>query len=170
MLSALILLRPAAVPKWRPGARLDSEGAARARAMADFLQLYNPTELLSGTEPACAETLAPLAERLELEVDVRPDLAADVPRLPGGGESRAAWLAARAVRALPDSRRTAVVCAREGVLSALLVAVASRDAHDLPDSGFELPFEDTSQPAPSGGWVLRHEEGRLREIRPLAAA
>lgn len=170
MLSALILLRPAATAKKRPGARLDSEEARRARAMADFLQLYNPTALLSAPERVCSETLGPLAGRLGVAVDAQEDLAAEVPEFPGGDSAHtAAWLAARAVRALPDPRRTAVVCARSAVLSALLVAVASRDGHELTGYDFELPFEDDARQAPGGGWVLQRDDGLLVEVKPLAA-
>lgn len=169
MLSALILLRPAAVAKKRPGARLDSDEARRARAMADFLQLYNPTTLLSAPERICSETLAPLAGRLGVAVDVQEDLAAQVPDFPGDGAAPAAWLAARAVRAMPDPRRTAVVCARSAVLSALLVAVASRDGHDLTAYDLDPLFGEDVRQAPGSGWVLQRDDGLLVEVKPLAA-
>lgn len=169
MLSALILLRPASAAKKRPDARLDSDEARRARSMADFLQLYNPTALLSAPERVCSETLATLAGRLGVAVDVQEDLAAEVPEFPGGQAPATAWLAARAVRALPDPRRTAVVCARGAVLSALLVAVASRDGHDLTGYDFDLPFGDDARQASGGGWVLQRDDGLLVEVKPLAA-
>ncbi|THV27624.1 hypothetical protein [Glycomyces paridis] len=158
MLSALILLRHLAPAGQTPPT--DAQ-ARRARALADFLQLYSPTELLSG--PGCADTLAPLASRLDLRVTVADDLSAAAPGLPSAAPA-AVWLAARALRTLPDSRRTTVVCAEGAVLAALLVAVAARDGHDL--TGTAVPLDGTDAQA---GWVLHRDDGRLVDVKPLAA-
>lgn len=168
MLSALILLRHTADAAAAPP-RLTSAEAGRASAVADFLQLYNPTALLSAPERSCADTLAPLARRLSLRVDTSEDLAAEVPEFPGEGGAApgAAWLAARAVRALPDARRTAVVCAESTVLTALLIAVAARDAHDLSAYELTLTLEDPQALPPGGGWVLHRDHGRLIDLKPI---
>ncbi|RRR99195.1 hypothetical protein [Glycomyces terrestris] len=159
MLSALILLRHVADG---PDDRLTDAQSRRAWALADFLQLYNPTTLLSGPGRACADTLAPLASRLALQGAVAADLAADAPKLTPA--HAAVWLGARALRALPDPRRTAVVCAEAPVLAALLVAVAALDGHDLAahtqEPADELP--------PGGGWVLHRDDGRLVDVKPLS--
>jgi hypothetical protein len=183
MLSALILLRhvaetahPAATPTdaRRSDARFSearpSEARTRrARALADFLQLYNPTELLAGPGAGCTETLAPLAGRLDLRVTVAEDLGAASPKLPGPAHA-AVWTAARALRTLPDPRRTTVVCAESAVLAALLVAVAARDGHDL--SRYETPIplgpDDPGALAPGAGWVLHRDDGLLVDVKPLA--
>lgn len=161
MLSALILLRHLAPAEAAEAPPLTDEQCRRARALADFLQLYNPTELISG--PGCADTLAPLAGRLDLRVTVADDLRARTPSLPGA--HAAVWLAARALRTLPDPRRTAVVCADSPVLSALLVAVAARDGHDHSLHDTALPAGDLP---PGGGWVLHRDDGRLVGVKPLA--
>ncbi|GAB3645547.1 histidine phosphatase family protein [Glycomyces tarimensis] len=170
MLSALILLRHAATSTSAVPARLTATEAQRARAMADFLQLYNPTVLVSAPERHCADTLAALAGRLGLQVAVSDDLAADPPKFPGDGgpAHAAAWFASRAVRALPDARRTAVVCAEGVVLSALLVAIAARDGHDLSAYDFTLPLEGPQTLPPGGGWVLHRDDGRLVDVKALA--
>ena len=170
MLSALILLRHAATSTLTSPARLDPSEAQRAWAMADFLQLYSPTILVSAPERACSDTLTPLASRLDLKVEITADLAADPPKFPGeGGPAHtAAWYASRAVRALPDARRTAVVCAEGVVLAALLVAVAARDGHDLSAYDFTLPLEGPQTLPPGGGWVLHRDDGTLVDIKSVA--
>lgn len=170
MLSALILLRHAATAAFAEPAPLEAAETRRARAVADFLQLYNPTVLVSAPERACADTLAPLASRLDLTVTTSGDLAADIPKFPGdGGPSHAAaWIAARAVRALPEPHRTAVVCAEGVVLSALLIAIAARDDHDLSAYEFTLPMEGPQVLPPGGGWVLHRDDGRLVDIKAIA--
>ncbi|WP_030144610.1 hypothetical protein [Glycomyces sp. NRRL B-16210] len=145
---------------------LTDDQCRRAWALADFLQLYNPTELISGPGRGCADTLAPLATRLDLRVTVADDLRSETPRLPGA--HAAVWLAARALRTLPDPRRTAVVCADSAVLSALLVAVAARDGHDHSLHDTPLPTEDPADLPPGGGWVLHRDDGRLVGVKPLA--
>jgi hypothetical protein len=159
MLSALVLLRHVADG---PADRLTDPQSRRAWALADFLQLYNPTTLLSGPGSACAETLAPLASRLELQVAASKDLHSDTPKL--SAPHATAWLAARALRALPDPRRTSVVCAEGPVLAALLVAVTALDGLDLAAIG----REPVAEPAPGGGWVLHRDDGRLVDVKPLA--
>lgn len=166
MLSALILLRHAALPATEP-APLTGEQSLRARALADFLQLYNPTTLLSGPGRACADTLAPLASRLDLRVTATDDLSAVAPALPAA--ATAVWLAAKATRALPDPRRTTVVCAEGIVLAALLIAVAARDGHDLARHDLTLPFDGPDSAPPGTGWVLHRDDGRLVDVKPLAA-
>ncbi|WP_026930992.1 hypothetical protein [Glycomyces tenuis] len=170
MLSALILLRHAAASSLAVPGRLDAAEARRASATADFLQLYNPTVLLSAPDRVCTDTLAPLANRLDLRIDASADLAAEVPKFPGeaGPAHAAAWLAARSVRALPDARRTAVVCAEGIVLAALLVAVAARDDHDLSAYEFTLPLEGPQVLPPGGGWVLHRDDGRLVDVKAIA--
>ncbi|MQM25153.1 histidine phosphatase family protein [Glycomyces albidus] len=160
MLSALILLRH--VSDGAADAPLTDAQMRRAWALADFLQLYNPTTLLSGPGRACADTLAPLASRLDLKAAPTPDLAADAPKL--GPAHTAVWLAARALRCLPDPRRTSVVCAEAPVLAALLVAVAAVDGHDLAARAQE-PAEDLP---PGAGWVLHRDDGRLVDVKPLS--
>ncbi|WP_026924777.1 hypothetical protein [Glycomyces arizonensis] len=169
MLSALILLHHAAASALAAPDRLDAAGARRAAAMADFLQLYNPSALVSAPARACTDTLAPLASRLGLPIAASADLAADVPKFPGdaGAAHAAAWLAARAVRALPDARRTAVVCAEGVVLTALLVAVAARDDHDLSAYEFTLPLDGPPVLPPGGGWVLHREGGAVVDIKAV---
>ncbi|WP_205324202.1 hypothetical protein [Glycomyces sp. YM15] len=167
MLSALILLRHVALPSAEP-APLTDEQSRRAWALADFLQLYNPTSLLSGPGRACADTLAPLASRLGLHVTVTEDLHAAAPTLPGPAHT-AVWLAAKAIRALPDPRRTTVVCAEGIVLAALLVAVAARDGHDLAGHDLTLPLDGPDTAPPGTGWVLHRDDGRLVDVKPLAA-
>lgn len=159
MLSALILLRHVADD---PGDRLTDAQSRRAWALADFLQLYNPTTLLAGPGRACADTLAPLASRLDLQALASPDLARDAPAL--SPAHAAVWRAARALRALPDPRRTAVVCAEAPVLCALLVGAAALDGHDLAERAQE-PDGDL---APGGGWVLHRDDGRLVDVKPLS--
>jgi hypothetical protein len=166
MLSALILLRHVALPG-APEAPLTEAQSRRAWALADFLQLYNPTTLLSGPGRACADTLAPLAGRLGLAVTASDDLSADTPKLPAPAHT-AVWLAAKAIRTLPDPRRTAVVCAEGVVLAALLVAVAARDGHDLSGYDLTIPLDGPDLLPPGGGWVLHRDDGRLAEVKPLA--
>lgn len=169
MLSALILLRHAATVEPTPPEHLDAAEARRASAIADVLQLYRPTVLLSAPDRVCVDTLAPLAERLGLQTTVNGDLAAEAPELPGGGPApAAAWLASRALRALPEARRTAVVCAEGVVLSALLVAVAARDDHDLSGYGLAFSADGPQPPPPGGGWVLHRDGGRLFDVKALA--
>ncbi|GAA2267039.1 hypothetical protein GCM10009853_020350 [Glycomyces scopariae] len=159
MLSALILLRHVAA---EPADRLTDAQSRRAWALADFLQLYNPTNLLSGPGSACAETLGPLAGRLGLQSTRSADLACDAPKLTPA--HAAVWLGARALRALPDPRRTTVVCAEGPVLAALLVAVAALDGHDLAHHA----QEPADALAPGGGWVLHRDDGRLVDVKPLS--
>ena len=166
MLSALILLRHVALPSAEPAPLTDAQ-SRRAWALADFLQLYNPTTLLSGPGRACADTLAPLASRLDLRVTTAEDLSAHAPKLPGAAHT-AIWLAAKAIRTLPDPRRTTVVCAEGIVLTALLVAVAARDGHDLSGYDLTLPLEGPDLVPPGGGWVLHRDDGRLAEVKALA--
>lgn len=150
-------------------ARLSEAQSRRARALADFLQLYNPTELLAGPGGGCTETLAPLADRLDLRVTVAEDLGTTAPKLPGPAHT-AVWTAARALRTLPDPRRTTVVCAESAVLAALLVAVAACDGHDL--SRYETPIplgpDDPAALPPGAGWVLHRDDGRLVDVKPLS--
>ncbi|MCD0445621.1 hypothetical protein LO763_18605 [Glycomyces sp. A-F 0318] len=185
MLSALILLRhvsetvhvpetstdarPSDSPVRPSGARLTDAQSRRAWALADFLQLYNPTELLAGPGACCAETLAPLAGRLDLRVTVADDLGAAAPKLPGPAHA-AVWTAARALRALPDPRRTTVVCAESAVLAALLVAVAACDGHDLSRYEHPIPLgpDDPAALRPGAGWVLHRDDGLLIDVKPLA--
>lgn len=166
MLSALILLRHVAHPATEPAPLTDAQ-SRRASALADFLQLYNPTSLLSGPGRACADTLAPLASRLDLRITVTEDLNAATPKLPGPAHT-AAWLAAKAIRALPDPRRTTVVCAEGTVLAALLVAAAARDGHDLAGHDLTLPLDGPDTAPPGTGWVLHRDDGRLADVKPLA--
>jgi hypothetical protein len=167
MLSALILLRHVALPAAEPGPLTDAQ-SRRAWSLADFLQLYNPTSLLSGPARACTDTLAPLASRLDLRVVVSEDLSAAAPKLPAPAHT-AVWLAAKAIRPLPDPRRTTVVCAEGIVLAALLVAVAARDGHDLSGYDMTFPLEGPDLVPPGGGWVLHRDDGRLVDVKALAA-
>jgi len=152
-----------------PEVRLTDAQSRRAWALADFLQLYSPTALLAGPGRGCAQTLAPLASRLDLRVTVAEDLSPRAPKLPSPAHT-AIWTAARALRALPEPRRTTVVCAETAVLAALLVAVAACDGHDL--SRYETPIplgaDEAEALPPGGGWVLHRDDGLLVDVKPLA--
>jgi hypothetical protein len=64
-----------------------------------------------------------------------------------------------------------VLCADGFVLAALLVATAARDDHDLATYEFDLPLEPSSAATllPAGGWILYRDDGRLVEVKVLAA-
>ena len=79
--SSLILLRHASAGRrstWtgddseRP---LDSRGRTSARALLDTLARYDITRIVSSPARRCIETLEPLAEHLQLGIELRPELA-----------------------------------------------------------------------------------------------
>lgn len=53
---------------------LDDRGEAQARGIADLLVAHAPTRILSSPALRCVQTVAPLAEKLDLEVIIDPRL------------------------------------------------------------------------------------------------
>jgi broad specificity phosphatase PhoE len=77
--AALILVRHAA-PEIAPGVpprqwRLSEAGRAGAAALAEQIAPYRPAASIASPEPKALETARILARRLELAVEVDPDLA-----------------------------------------------------------------------------------------------
>lgn len=137
---------------------LTPAGRAQAAALADELAAEPVVAVLSSPFARCIQTVAPLAERLALEV-VRTAAIGEVRTLPvlDGGDPwvGSAWLGGRALRLLgqladdyPHGR--VVVCTHGDVLSATLAVLAGRDVLDLSDVSCQK----------GGRYTLRFDAGR----------
>jgi broad specificity phosphatase PhoE len=97
---------------------LSGRGARQAASLASTLEAYAPQRLLSSPFLRCVQTLTPLAERLDLPVEVTEDL--------GEGQGRAALAL---VRLLGDEK--VALCTHGDVIPDVLVALADEDRVDL---------------------------------------
>ncbi|UOY01482.1 NUDIX hydrolase [Blastococcus sp. PRF04-17] len=137
---------------------LDAKGLRQAQRMAEVLPVLAPTAVLSARRTRCEETVAPLAERLGLDVQPLPELgeeefAAD----PEAGVS--------VLEKLLQPRTTpgvTVVCSQGGAIPAALMALGVRY------EGIRM-----HPPAAKGSvWVLGGEPGSLsadyyRDVDPV---
>jgi 8-oxo-dGTP diphosphatase len=104
---------------------LDSDGAARARALAAVLRWFDPTRLVSAPPRRCRQTLAPLARkmRVRVEVDGTFDESAD----PAAAAARLRALAT-------GSDGGVVVCSQGGLIPDTLARLGG-GAPDSYDTG-----------------------------------
>jgi 8-oxo-dGTP diphosphatase len=123
---------------------LDAAGERQARELTDLLAVFEPERLVSASPKRCRQTLADLAERFDLAIEV--DTALDE-----SGAS-AGTTAARLV-ALAGAARSTVVCAQGAAIPTALARLLAHDplAHDPPaDDRRPARFE-----TPKGsGWLL----------------
>ncbi len=54
---------------------LERRGRSQARALADLVSPFAPVRLIAADPVRCVQTLQPLAQRLELEIDIEPAFA-----------------------------------------------------------------------------------------------
>jgi 8-oxo-dGTP diphosphatase len=122
---------------------LTDKGRLQSDRLAEQLAAFGVTRVVSAPPVRCVQTVAPLAERLGLEVEREPLLGED-----GYGDDPVAALAR-----LEDLLRTdgLVVCSQGGALPALLDALADR-------SGLALGDTHTRK---SAAWVLTLRAGDL---------
>jgi 8-oxo-(d)GTP phosphatase len=120
---------------------LDDVGRAQAAALADILPLFGPTTLISAEPARCQETLAPLAQALDLVVRLDSRF--------NEGTSPAA--AAELLRELADPAGAVVVCSQGGL---------------IPDTVGKLNGQAAGRyrTAKGEGWALSFAAGRLAAI------
>ncbi len=100
---------------------LDREGVRQARGAAEVLAGYAPERVLSAPAVRCLQSVAPTAARLELPLELDPDLT----------EQAEVRLAPR-VRGLVKDGRSVALCSQGGVLPVAVQELAH-------DAGLELP-------------------------------
>ena len=126
---------------------LDSRGRAEARRLADVLPLLGPRTVFTAPPVRCRETVAPLAERLGLDLQSLPELGED-----GFGADPEAGLAVvERLLAPREAPGVTVVCSQGGAIPSVLMALG-------------VPWKDSrdSPPAAKGSvWVLGGCPGAL---------
>ncbi|MFY1633371.1 NUDIX hydrolase [Solwaraspora sp. WMMB335] len=119
---------------------LDLAGLRQARALAGLVALVGPRRVLSASPRRCVQTLAPLAQALDVPVEV--DSAFDEP-LPGQHPDECALVAADRFAQLAKEGTPAAVCSQGKVIPsalALLSGRASADYRTAKGSGWLLAF------------------------------
>jgi 8-oxo-dGTP diphosphatase len=126
---------------------LDSRGRTEARRLADVLPLLAPQTVFTAPPIRCRDTVAPLAERLGLELQSLPEVGEE-----GFGADPEAGLAA--VERLLSPRATpgvTVVCSQGGAIPSVLLAL-----------GVHWEGSRPYPPAAKGSvWVLGGSSGAL---------
>lgn len=128
------------------GRPLDEEGLAQARAVAALQALTAPRRLLSASARRCLQTLDPLAELLDLPVEI--DSSFDEP-VPGQDAVENALVAAARLTELAAAGIPAAVCSQGKVIPAALARLAGDDRPER----YATPK--------GGGWLLAFTDGRL---------
>ena len=98
---------------------LDRAGRAQARRLADVLPLFGPVDVLSAAPVRCQETVAPLADRLGLDVRPLPELGEE--RF--SADPRAGVAVIEELLAGPG---VTVVCSQGGAIPSVLLALGVR--------------------------------------------
>jgi 8-oxo-(d)GTP phosphatase len=132
---------------------LDAIGTTQARALAPLLALGRPELLLSASARRCVQTIDPLAELLDLPIEV--DSAFDEPQ-PGQNPDEKALVAAARLAELARAGRAAAVCSQGRVIPDSLARLA--------DAGRAAAYA-----TPKGtGWLLAFAGDRLVAADRLA--
>jgi 8-oxo-dGTP pyrophosphatase MutT (NUDIX family) len=101
---------------------LDARGRAQARRLAEVLPFFGPAELLSADPVRCTETMAPLADRLGLEVRPLPEMGEE--RF--SDDPQAGLAAVERLLTTRTGRGPAVVCSQGGAIPSVLMALGVR--------------------------------------------
>nr|MDT0663013.1 NUDIX hydrolase [Micromonospora sp. DSM 115978] len=109
---------------------LDDTGWALARELAPILAVLRPRRLLSASPRRCVQTLDPLAELLDLPIEV--DSRLDEPE-PGQDADENALLAAARIAELAAGGISAALCSQGKVIPEALARLAGADAGPGPD-------------------------------------
>jgi 8-oxo-(d)GTP phosphatase len=98
---------------------LDRRGRDQARRLAEVLPVFGPVRLLSADRVRCRETLAPLAERLGLEVGRAAELGEEEFQ----ADPQAGLALVERLLEKPDEPGVTVVCSQGGAIPSVLVAL-----------------------------------------------
>ncbi|MBW4705317.1 MULTISPECIES: NUDIX hydrolase [unclassified Micromonospora] len=126
------------------GRPLDAEGVTQARALAPLVALVRPVRLLSASPRRCVQTLDPVADLLDLPIEVCGDF--DEPQ-PGQQVDECALAAAGRLAELAARGQPVGVCSQGKVIPGALARLAGRD--------------DDFGTAKGGGWLLAFTADRL---------
>jgi len=127
--------------------QLDEVGQEQARGLIKLLGPSGVTEVYSSSATRCVETVTPLAEHLDLDVQIDPGLV----------EGQSATMAVHLVRTLASQGTTAVLCSHGDI---------------IPDSIQTLAREGMVIVGPRGWaqgstWELRTRGGDITEAEFL---
>jgi 8-oxo-dGTP diphosphatase len=126
---------------------LDERGRAQAQRLAEVLPAFGPVEVLSAPAVRCRDTVAPLAERLGLDIGPAPELSEE-----GFEADPEAGLAlVERLLAARDRPGVSVVCSQGGAIPSVLMAL-----------GVEFAETREYPPCAKGSvWVLGGRPGAL---------
>jgi 8-oxo-dGTP pyrophosphatase MutT (NUDIX family) len=125
---------------------LDDRGRRQAQRLAEVLPVFRPTEVLSARRTRCEETVAPLAERLGLDVGPVPELGEEE----FAGDPEAGMTVVDRLLGQTASPGVTVVCSQGGAIPSVLENLGVKaDGRDHPPS------------AKGSAWVLGGRPGAL---------
>jgi 8-oxo-dGTP diphosphatase len=125
---------------------LDDRGLRQAQRLAEVLPVFGPTEVLSARRTRCEETVAPLAERLGLDVGPAPELGEEE----FADDPEAGMTVVDRLLGQPASPGVTVVCSQGGAIPSVLENLGVKaDGRDHPPS------------AKGSVWVLGGRPGAL---------
>ncbi|GAA3726516.1 hypothetical protein GCM10022225_04560 [Plantactinospora mayteni] len=127
---------------------LDTAGLAQSRELAGLLALLHPVRLRSAAALRCVQTLRPLAELLDLPIEV--DSGYDEPK-PGQDPEENALAAAGALLELARGGEPAAVCSQGKVIPQALVRLAAASAAWTDPAAPTGPVGSTGGPIDSAG-------------------
>jgi 8-oxo-dGTP diphosphatase len=132
--------------------QLDAVGTAQAQALAPLLAVGRPERLLSASVRRCVQTIEPLAEVLDLPIEI--ESAFDEPD-PGQSPDNKALIAATRLAELAGAGTAAAVCSQGKVIPDMLAGLAGTGPADYV--------------TPKGtGWLLAFAADRLVAADRLA--
>jgi broad specificity phosphatase PhoE len=128
---------------------LSKKGWRQAEGLVDMLSRRPIKRILSSPFVRCVQTVQPLAEKLGLEIERRPELAEGAP-------------VDAALELVRDAAGTTVVlCTHGDIVPSLLDVISQVDRLDLPD--------DVQCPKGSVWELEQDRDGRVTEARYLPA-
>ena len=128
---------------------LDRKGRRQAARLAEVLPLFRPTAVLSAERTRCRDTVAPLAERLELPVLSARELGEEE----FAADPQAGLAVVERLLAPRDEPGVTVVCSQGGAIPSVLMALGVRS---------EGAGGDPYPPSAKGSvWVLGGRPGAL---------
>jgi 8-oxo-dGTP diphosphatase len=127
---------------------LSKKGRRQVDGLMAILKPYKPARIYSSPYVRCTQTVDPVAERLELEVEPSPELAEGAPV-----DDNIALLRQTA-------GITAVFCTHGDIIPPILDTLAEKD-------GLELPKDYDC--AKGSVWVIEEEDGRATSAKYLPA-